>query len=253
MEVRMFQISGKTAVVTGGTSGIGLACARALLEKGARVVVAGRNPERGAKAVEGLREASPDVAFCKTDTSDEQSVRALVDFAVERFGSLDIMVNNAGTGTMATVDQMTGEEWRKVVDINLTGVFYGMKYAAIQMKKQGHGGSIVSTSSIEAAIGDPLIPSYCAAKGGVNALTRSAALALAKDGIRVSTVNPGYVDTPLVSPELIGQERHDELLAMHPLGRFAKPEEIAHAVVFLVENEFVTGTSVYVDGGYTAH
>ncbi|MGN0076277.1 MAG: SDR family NAD(P)-dependent oxidoreductase [Parafannyhessea sp.] len=248
----MFDIKGKSAIVTGGTSGIGLSTAQALLAKGAKVVVAGRNPQRGEKAVEELSKTSPEVAFCQTDTSDEKSVKDLVDFAVERFGSLDIMVNNAGTGAMATVDEMTGEDWRKVIDINLTGVFYGIKYAAIQMKKQGHGGAIVSTSSIEGAVGDPLIPSYCAAKGGVNLLTKSSALALAKDGIRVSTVNPGYVDTPLVSAELIGQERHDALLAMHPLGRFAKPEEIAHAVVFLVENEFVTGTQLYVDGGYTA-
>ncbi|MCI6274896.1 MAG: glucose 1-dehydrogenase [Coriobacteriaceae bacterium] len=248
----MFNIKGKTAIVTGGTSGIGLSTAQALLAKGAKVVVAGRNSQRGEKAVEELSKTSAEVAFCQTDTSDEGNVKGLVAFAVERFGSLDIMVNNAGTGTMATVDEMTGEDWRKVIDINLTGVFYGIKYAAIQMKKQGHGGAIVSTSSIEGAVGDPLIPSYCAAKGGVNLLTKSSALALAKDGIRVSTVNPGYVDTPLVSAELIGQERHDELLAMHPLGRFAKPEEIAHAVVFLVENEFVTGTQLYVDGGYTA-
>ncbi|MGI6756274.1 MAG: SDR family NAD(P)-dependent oxidoreductase [Atopobiaceae bacterium] len=249
----MFEIAGKTAVVTGGTSGIGFATAMALLKKSAKVVIAGRNEKRGAAAVNQLEKISKDVAFCQTDAGDEKSVEALVNFAVDHFGSLDIMFNNAGTGTMATVDDMTAEDFNKVINTNLTGVFYGMKYAAIQMKKQGNGGAIVSTSSIEAAIGDPLIPSYCAAKGGVNAMTKSAALALAKYNIRVSTVNPGYVDTPLVSEELIGHERRQELLNMHALGRFAKPEEIAHAVVFLVENEFVTGTHLYVDGGYTAH
>ena len=120
------------------------------------------------------------------------------------------------------------------------------------MKKQGKGGAIISTSSIEGVIGDPLIPSYCAAKGGVNQLAKSSALSLAKDGIRVNTVNPGYVDTPLVSVEAIGQELRDALVAMHPLGRFAKPEEIAHAIIFLAENDFITGTHLIVDGGYTA-
>ena len=246
------EINGKTAIVTGGTSGIGFSTAQALLAKGAKVVIAGRNAERGEKAAEELSKTSADVAFCQADTADEMSVKNLVDFAVERFGSLDIMVNNAGIGIHGAVDELSGEDWDKVIAINLNGVFYGTKYAAIQMKKQGHGGAIISTSSIEGIIGDGLIPSYCAAKGGVNQLTKSSALALAKDGIRVNTVNPGYVDTPLVSVEAIGQELHDMLVAMHPLGRFAKPEEIAHAIIFLAENDFVTGIHLVVDGGYTA-
>ena len=246
------EINGKTAIVTGGTSGIGFSTAQALLAKGAKVVIAGRNAERGEKAAEELSKTSADVAFCQADTADEMSVKDLVDFAVERFGSLDIMVNNAGIGIHGAVDELSGEDWDKVIAINLNGVFYGTKYAAIQMKKQGHGGAIISTSSIEGIIGDGLIPSYCAAKGGVNQLTKSSALALAKDGIRVNTVNPGYVDTPLVSVEAIGQDLHDMLVAMHPLGRFAKPEEIAHAIIFLAENDFVTGIHLVVDGGYTA-
>lgn len=245
-------IYGKTAIVTGGTSGIGFSTAQALLAKGAKVVVAGRNMQRGEEAVAKLSQTSAHIAFCQTDTADEMSVKSLVDFAVERFGSLDIMINNAGIGIHGTVDELSGEDWHKVIDINLNGVFYGTKYAAIQMKKQGRGGAIVQTSSIEGVIGDPLIPSYCAAKGGVNLLTKSSALSLAKDGIRVNTVNPGYVDTPLVSVEALGQELHDALVAMHPLGRFAKPEEIAHAIIFLVENDFMTGTHLVIDGGYTA-
>lgn len=247
------ELKGKTAIVTGGTSGIGFSTAQAFLEKGAKVVVAGRNAERGEKAVEELSKISADVAFYQGDTSDEMSVKGLVDFAVEKFGSLDVMVNNAGIGIHGTVDELSGDDWDKVIAINLNGVFYGTKYAAIQMKKQGHGGAIISTSSIEGVIGDPLIPSYCAAKGGVNQLAKSSALSLAKDGIRVNTVNPGYVDTPLVSVEALGQELRDSLIAMHPLGRFAKPEEIAHAIIFLAENDFITGTHLVVDGGYTAH
>ena len=245
------ELKGKSVIVTGGTSGIGLAAAQAFLAKGAKVVVVGRNAQRGEKAVAELSKISSDVVFFQGDTSDETSVKNLVDFAVERFGSLDVMVNNAGIGIHGAVDVLSSEDWNKVIDINLNGVFYGTKYAAIQMKKQGHGGAIIATSSIEGVIGDPLIPSYCAAKGGVNQLTKSAALSLAKDGIRVNTVNPGYVDTPLVSEEAIGADLRNMLMNMHPIGRFAKPEEIAHAIIFLAENDFVTGAHLIVDGGYT--
>lgn len=248
----MFDINGKTAIVTGGTSGIGLATAEAFLRKGANVVIAARNEKRGAEALAHLKEISDTVAFRKTDTSDEEDVKALVAFAVDTFGSLDIMYNNAGIGDMAPIDQMTGEDFKKLIDINLTGVFYGIKYAALQMEKQGTGGAIVSTSSIEGAVGDPNLPSYNAAKGGVNLMSQSAALALAKYHIRVNTVNPGYIETGMVNEDVMGKEAIDHLVSLHPLGRLGKPEEIAHGVVFLVENEFTTGTHLYIDGGYTA-
>jgi NAD(P)-dependent dehydrogenase (short-subunit alcohol dehydrogenase family) len=248
----MFDINGKTAIVTGGTSGIGLATAEAFLRKGANVVIAARNEKRGAEALARLKEISDTVAFRKTDTSDEEDVKALVAFAVDTFGSLDIMYNNAGIGDMAPIDQMTGEDFKKLIDINLTGVFYGIKYAALQMEKQGTGGAIVSTSSIEGAVGDPNLPSYNAAKGGVNLMSQSAALALAKYHIRVNTVNPGYIETGMVNEDVMGKEAIDHLVSLHPLGRLGKPEEIAHGVVFLVENEFTTGTHLYIDGGYTA-
>ena len=248
----MFDINGKTAVITGGTSGIGLATAEAFLKKGAKVVISARNAKRGAEAEAKLKEISPDVVYRATDTSDEEDVKALVDFAVEAFGSLDIMFNNAGIGMQGPVDQMSGEDFRTLIDINLNGVFYGIKYAAIQMKKQGTGGAIVSTSSIEGFVGDPMLPSYNAAKGGVNILTKSSALALAKDGIRVNTVNPGYIYTGMVNEETMGEDGLKYLVSLHPLGRLGTSEEIAHGVVFLVENEFVTGFNLLIDGGYTA-
>lgn len=248
----MFDINGKTAVITGGTSGIGLATAKAFLDKGAKVVIAGRSEKRGAEALETLKQYGDKVIYRQTDTSDEEDVKALVDFAVEKFGSLDIMFNNAGIGNGGPVDQMTGDDFRKLISINLNGVFYGIKYAAIQMKKQGRGGAIVSTSSIEGCVGDPNLPAYNAAKGGVNLLTKSAALALAKDNIRVNTVNPGYIETGMVNEQTMGKEGIDYLVSLHPLGRLGTSEEIAHGVVFLVENTFTTGHNLYIDGGYTA-
>lgn len=248
----MFDIKNKVAIITGGTSGIGLATAEAFLNKGAKVVISGRSEKRGAEALEVLKKLSADVVYYQCDTSNEEEVQKLVDFAVETYGSLDIMCNNAGIGIQGTVDQMSGDDFRKVIDINLNGVFYGIKYASMQMKKQGKGGAIVNTSSIEGLVGDPLIPSYNAAKGGVNLLTQSAALALAKDQIRVNTVNPGYVTTGMVNDETMGKEGIKYLISLHPLGRLGKAEEIAHGIVFLVENEFVTGQHLYIDGGYTA-
>ena len=248
----MFDINGKVAIITGGTSGIGYSTAEALLKKGGKVVITGRGVERGAKAADDLKAISPDVEFYQADTSNEEEMKALVDYVVDKYGELNTIFNNAGIGVQATVDAISGDDWRKVIDINLSGVFYGVKYASMQMKKQGKGGVIISTSSIEGVIGDPILPAYCASKGGVNQLTKSAALALAKDGIRVNSVNPGYVETGLVNEKTMGKEAIDYLISLHPVGRLAQPEEIAHAVVFLIENEFVTGLSLVVDGGYTA-
>lgn len=248
----MFDINGKVAAITGGTSGIGLATAEAFLKKGAKVVIAGRNGKRGEEALNELQKISDDVRFLQTDSSDASQVKALVDYTVKTFGSLDIMFNNAGIGDMAPVDQMEDEAFERMISINLTGVFYGIKYAAQQMKRQGTGGAIVNTSSIEGTVGDPNLPSYNAAKGGVNLLTQSSALALAKDNIRVNTVNPGYIYTGMVNENTLGDEALKHLVSLHPLGRLGKAEEIAHGVVFLVENEFTTGTHLYIDGGYTA-
>ena len=248
----MFEIKDKVAVITGGTSGIGYATAEAFLKKGAKVIISGRSAGRGGEAEAKLKEISADVVYRQCDTSDEEDVKALVDFAVDTFGSLDIMFNNAGVAVPGLLDEMSGEDFRRVIDVNLNGVFYGIKYAAIQMKRQGRGGAIVNTSSVNAIGGDPTLPSYGAAKGGVNILTRSAALTYAKDGIRVNTVCPGSTYTGMVNEDVLGKEGLEGLVSLHPVGRLGKPEEIAHGVVFLVENEFVTGVNLPVDGGYTA-
>ena len=248
----MFEIKDKVAVITGGTSGIGYATAEAFLKRGAKVIISGRGVKRGEEAEAKLKEISADVVYHQCDTSNEEDVKALVDFAVETFGSLDIMFNNAGMAIQCPLDEMSGEDFRKVIDINLNGVFYGIKYAAIQMRRQGRGGAIVSTSSVNAFGGDPTLPAYGASKGGLNILTRSAALSFAQDGIRVSAVCPGTTFTGMVSEDVLGKEGIEGLVSLHPIGRLGKPEEIAHGVVFLVENEFVTGVNLPIDGGYTA-
>jgi len=212
-----------------------------VLEKGAKVVIAGRDEERSAKAFEELKAVSPNVSFHRTDASDPKQAKDLIDFAVKTYDSIDIIYNNTGIDSVHPVDQMGDDDFNNVV-----------KYAAQQMEQQDHGGAIVSTSSIEGSVGDPNLPSYNASKGGVNLLTQSVALTLAEYNIRVNAVNPGYVYSGAVNGKTKGKEGMERLAALHPLGRLGKPEEIAHGVMFLVENEFTTGTHLYIDGGYLA-
>lgn len=249
----MYKLEDKVAVVTGGANGIGLATVKAFLEKGAKVVISDVADDLGKEEVEKLKEKGfKDVAFIHADVSNETDVQNLIKEAVQLFGSLDIMVNNAGISSSGDVTELAYEDYKKVMAINADGVFLGMKYAIERMVEQGTGGSVINLASIEGQIGDPNLIAYNGAKGAVNLFTKSAALAHAKDGIRVSAVGPAYVDSGMVNPENLGQEAYDSLINLHPLGRLGKAEEIAHAICFLVENEFTTGTTLYVDGGYTA-
>jgi NAD(P)-dependent dehydrogenase (short-subunit alcohol dehydrogenase family) len=246
----MTNLNGKVAVVTGGASGIGLATVEAFVEKGAKVVIADFN-EEGGKVVENqLKEAGADVVFVKVDVSDETSVANLIAETVETFGRVDIMVNNAGVGTIATTHELTFEDYNRVIKINQDGVFFGAKYAIREMLKTG-GGSIVNTASILGHVGEPGAFAYNASKGAVNILTKSLAVEYAAHNIRVNAVCPGYVETGMVNKEALG-EFYDGLVARHPIGRLGRPEEVAHAIVFLSENDFVTGSALMIDGGYTA-
>ncbi len=246
----MTNLQDKVAIVTGGASGIGLATVKAFLNKGAKVVLADYNEEAGASVEKDLKEKYDNVLFVKTNVAEESEVENLVAETVKQFGKLDIIFNNAGVGVQKPTHELTAEEYKRVIAINQDGVFYGAKYAIREMIKTG-GGSIISTSSILGSVGEPTSIPYAASKGAVNQITKSLALEYADRNIRVNAVAPGFIESGMVSKEALG-DFYDGLVAKHPIGRLGNPEEIAHAVVFLAENDFVTGTTVFVDGGYTA-
>lgn len=245
----MFQLENKVVIVTGGASGIGLATVKAFLQKGSRVVISDYNEEAGQREAERLSEQG-EVIFIKTNVADESQVKHLIDETVERFGSVDVVFNNAGVGARGFTHELTEEDYRHVIDINLDGVFYGIKHALAQMKKQG-GGVIINCTSILGLVGEPSAFAYNASKHGVIGMTKSAALQYASDNIRVSAVAPGYVESGMVNKEALG-DYYDTLVDRHPIGRLGQPEEIAHGVIFLAENEFATGLVLPIEGGYTA-
>src|SRR5690606_21458460 len=184
------------------------------------------------------------------NAAEEKSVENLVQKTVKTYGRLDIMVNNAGIGVLAETHELSYEDYHKVIAINQDGVFYGAKYAIREMLKTG-GGSIVNTASILGHVGEAGAFAYNASRGAVNILTKSLALEYADKNIRVNAVCPGYVESGMVNKEALG-DFYDGLVARHPIGRLGTADEIAHGIIFLCENEFVTGSSLMIDGGYTA-
>jgi NAD(P)-dependent dehydrogenase (short-subunit alcohol dehydrogenase family) len=246
----MTNLNGKVAIVTGGASGIGLATVEAFVEKGVRTVIADFNEQAGKQVEQRLLEKGADVLFIHVNTADEESVKNLVSETVKTYGKLDIMINNAGVGTLAVTHEMTFDEYNRVISVNQHGVFFGAKYAITEMLKTG-GGSIVNTASILGHVGEPGAFAYNASKGAVVVFTKSLALEYAAKNIRVNAVCPGYIETGMVNKEALG-DFYDGLVARHPIGRLGRAEEVAHAIVFLCENDFVTGSSLFVDGGYTA-
>lgn len=246
----MNRLESKVAIVTGGASGIGEATAVAFAAEGAKVVVADIDEARGLAVVDGLAAGGTEALFVRTDITSEDDVMNLIDSTVARFGRLDVVLNNAGIGAPGLAHETTLASWRKVLAVNLDGVFLVAKHAIIQMKRNG-GGSIINTSSIMGSVATSGAASYVASKHAVIGLTKALCVEYAGDGIRVNAVCPGYVMTPMGEDDLAGDPT---LPALHPLGRFASPEEIAKSVVFLASDDssFVTGSSLLVDGGYTA-
>jgi NAD(P)-dependent dehydrogenase (short-subunit alcohol dehydrogenase family) len=220
------------------------------LEKGVKVTIADFNEQAGKLVEKRLLEKGADVLFIHVNTADEESVKTLVAETVKNYGKLDIMVNNAGVGTLAVTHEMSFEEYNRVISVNQHGVFFGSKYAITEMLKTG-GGSIVNTASILGHVGEAGAFAYNASKGAVVVFTKSLALEYASKNIRVNAVCPGYIETGMVNKEALG-DFYDGLVARHPIGRLGRAEEVAHAIVFLCENDFVTGSSLFVDGGYTA-
>ncbi len=250
-------LDGKTALVTGGGSGIGRATSLAYAKDGARVVVADVTVEGGEETVHMIKEAGGEAILVHADVSNPADTQAMVAQAVEAFGSLDCAFNHAGIGggsdRLLTADYLE-EDWDRVISINLKGVWLCMKAEIPQMLKQGSG-AIVNTASIAGLVGLTGTIAYVAAKHGVTGLTKAAAMEYAKSGIRVNAVCPGYIQTPLVQGIFDRIEGYRErVAARHPMDRLGEPEEIAQAVVWLSSDaaSFVTGHNMPVDGGYMA-
>ncbi|AUV82442.1 short chain dehydrogenase [Salinigranum rubrum] len=248
-------LENKVALVTGATSGIGRAAALALGRNGASVVVAGRRGAEGKETVEQIEQTGSDAIFVRTDVTDESAVEHLVDRAVESYDGLDIAVNNAGNvGRPGPLEGLTDEDWEYTLDANLRGVWLSLKYELPAMRENG-GGTIINTASEFGHVGAENFGAYAAAKHGVVALTRVAALEGATDDIRVNAVSPGIVLTPMTEGVFGGAEAvREQTAANHPLGRIADPEEIAEAIVWLGSDaaSFVSGEALRIDGGKAA-
>ncbi len=252
------RFEGRSVMVTGGGSGIGRATAIAFAREGASVAVGDVSAARGRETVRTIRSAGGRAAFFRGDVSKEADAEDLVTGTVRTFGRLDVLFNNAGILIESPVHEMSASDWDRVLAVNLKGAFLMAKHAVRAMLRQG-GGAIVNTASVNALVGDPEEAAYCASKAGVALLTKSMALAYAKDGIRVNAVCPGWVETPMFQQE--ADTRGIPLAAyraragaQHPIGRIGRPEEIARVVLFLASEEasYVTGALVVADGGYTA-
>jgi NAD(P)-dependent dehydrogenase (short-subunit alcohol dehydrogenase family) len=243
---------GKVALVTGGTSGIGKAAAIAFARAGAKVVLSGRREKEGAQVVAEIKKLGGDAAFVRADVAKDADVKAMVKFAVDKFGRLDIAFNNAGVEWKGSLEQATEAEYRRVFDINVWGVLNSMRHEIPVMLKNG-GGAIVNTSSVVGHVGFPQVSIYNGSKHAVEGLTKSAALEFAKQNIRINAIAPGPIATAMwdrVAEGGIG----DQITAIVPAGRTGTSEEIAAAVLYLASDaaRFTTGTSLIVDGGIIA-
>jgi NAD(P)-dependent dehydrogenase (short-subunit alcohol dehydrogenase family) len=252
------RFSGKSVLVTGGGSGIGLATALAFAREGARVAVSDVSAERGSEALAAGRAHGTELVFLRGDVSRERDAAAMVEGTVDAFGRIDVLFNNAGILIEGPVHEMSEGDWDRILAVNLKGSFLVAKHALRAMIRQG-GGTIVNTASVNALVGDPDEAAYCASKAGVALLTKSMALAYAKDHIRVNAVCPGWTETRMFQQEADTRgvpvpEYRRFAGAQHPMGRVGRPEEIAQVVLFLAseDSSYMTGALVVADGGYTA-
>ncbi len=251
--MKLFDLSGRAAIVTGGNGGIGFGMARALAEAGAAVAIAGRNREKSTAAVAELERLGATAIEIPVDVRDAQSCRAMVQAATDRFGRLDILINNAGTNIRKPPQDYALEEWHLILETNLTSAFVCAQAVYPAMVMSG-GGKIINIGSMMSIFGGPFHAPYAASKGGIVQMTKALASAWAKDNIQVNAVLPGWIDTELTRAarrDIAGL--HEQVLARTPAGRWGTPEDHAGIAVFLASpaSDFVTGTAIPVDGGYS--
>lgn len=245
------RLAGKVALISGAARGMGESEVRLFAREGAQVVLGDVLEEQGLAVVENIIRQGGAATFVPLDVTKESDWQEAVETSEQTYGRLDILVNNAGIVRMAPLDETSLEDWNEVIRVNQTGVFLGMKHAIPAMRRAGSG-SIVNISSIAGLIGLPNIPAYQASKGAVRLLTKNAAVQYAADKIRVNSIHPGRIETPMTAP--LAPERREMVLRLTPLGRDGKPEEVAYGVLYLASDEssYVTGTELIIDGGYTA-
>jgi NAD(P)-dependent dehydrogenase (short-subunit alcohol dehydrogenase family) len=244
----------RVAIVTGAASGIGRECALRFAQEGSQVVVSDIDQEGGNHTVQQIKENHGKAIFIKTNVADSQQCQALVSETIETYGRLDFACNNAGiSGEENPTAQYSLESWKKVLDINLSGIFYCLKYEISAMLEIG-GGAIVNMASVLGKVGFASAPAYVAAKHGIIGLTKAAALEYSAKGLRINVVGPGFIHTPMISDLEENQETHQMLVSLHPIGRLGKPEEVANLVVWLCSEQasFITGAYYPIDGGYLA-
>jgi NAD(P)-dependent dehydrogenase (short-subunit alcohol dehydrogenase family) len=253
------RVKGKVALVTGGGVGLGKAMSRLLAQEGATVAVTDILDDDGGETVREIEEAGGTARYWHLNVTSEDQVRRVVGEVVDAFGEIDVLVNNAGiSGADKPPHEVTEEEWDKVQSVNVKGVFFCTKHVVPSMKRGG-GGSIIHLSSIYGLVGAADAPPYHASKGAVRLMAKTDALFYAKDGIRVNSVHPGFIWTPMVqnfleSKGLTAEEGKKNLASLHPIGRVGDPMDIAYGVLYLASEEsaFVTGSELVIDGGYTA-
>jgi NAD(P)-dependent dehydrogenase (short-subunit alcohol dehydrogenase family) len=248
------QFSGRVALVTGAGSGIGRASALAFAREGANVVVSDAVIEGGEETTQLIEDAGGQARFIAADVTRADEVQQLIGRIVDEFGRLDFAHNNAGIVRGALTHELSEDDWARVLDVNLTGVWRCMKHELAQMLRQGGGGSIVNTASVLGLVGNVERSAYAASKHGVVGLTRVAALEYAQRGIRVNAVCPGVIRTAMTAARLGDPDQRARMIADEPIGRYAEPAEVAAVVVWLCSDaaSFVTGTAMPVDGGWLA-
>ena len=256
MKGRRPRLEGKVAFISGGARGMGACEAELFAAEGAKVALGDVLEEQGRAAEAKIRAAGGEVLFVRLDVTSEDSWKGAIAATVSRYGKLDVLVNNAGIGSGAapsTVEDTDGERWDRIMEINSTGVFLGAQYAIPEMRRAG-GGSIINISSIFGLVGSPGSTPYHASKGAVRLLTKSTAVQYAGDGIRVNSVHPGFVDTPMTAEQFRQPGGRQRRIDTTPLGKIGAPLDIAYGVLYLASDEssFVTGSELVIDGGYTA-